>query len=342
MPYEAAEFREASDAGRHIGPRVFDTGYLLEWQRVYYPMAVPVSNTAQLEMELQREKALGFDLIKSSVRMPDLQQKRIVDYAHSISVPTSSHEVYPAAFDGSDGTEHITGTSRRGYSPKIATLSKSYDDVAELWGKAGMTIWPTLALGGATTRNVLAADSSLKTDPRFQLYAVWNRAAITGERNAQVAALAALLPPGGAADASAAAGRRGRGGRGGGGGGGGGRGGRGAGGNEGPGDLIMRAMRAGARIVAGTDTPNALNLHSEIVAYVAAGMTPLQALQTATVNPAAALNLDAGVVQAGKLADLAIVDGNPLEDINATRRVKQVIANGHWYSVDELIKPIQR
>src|SRR4029079_15261384 len=68
MPYEAAEFREASDAGKRIGPRVFSTGYLFEWQRVYYPMAVPVSNAAQLELELERVKALKFDLIKSYVR----------------------------------------------------------------------------------------------------------------------------------------------------------------------------------------------------------------------------------------------------------------------------------
>src|SRR4029079_4831706 len=93
MPYEAAEFREASDAGVRIGPRVFDTGYLLEWNRVYYPMAVPVSNTAHLEMELQRVKALQFDFIKSYVRVPDLQQKRIVDFAHSVGIATSSHEV---------------------------------------------------------------------------------------------------------------------------------------------------------------------------------------------------------------------------------------------------------
>ena len=99
----------------------------------------------------------------------------------------------------------------------------------------------------------------------------------------------------------------------------------------------MRAMRAGARIVAGTDTPNALNLHSELVAYVAAGMTTLQALQTATVNPAAALNLDAGSVEVGKLADLSIVDGNPLQDINATRRVKMVVANGRVYELAALL-----
>lgn len=101
--------------------------------------------------------------------------------------------------------------------------------------------------------------------------------------------------------------------------------------------MIMRAMRAGARIVAGTDTPNAVNLHAELAAYVAAGMSPYEALKAATVNSAAALNLDAGTIEPGKLADLAIVDGNPLRDINATRRVKQVISNGRVYSLAELL-----
>jgi hypothetical protein len=242
-----------------------------------------------------------------------------------MGVPTSSHEIYPAAAMGSDGTEHITGTSRRGFSPKVATLQRSYGDVADLWGRARMTVSPTLALGGATLRAVVAADSGLRTDPRFNLYAVWNRASVTGESG------------GGGGGGNPAAG----GGRAGGGRAGGGRGaaaGRGGGGDaSGPGDLILRAMRAGTRIVAGTDTPNALNLHAELVAYVAAGMTPYEALKTATVNSAAALNLDAGTIEPGKLADLAIVDGNPLRDINATRRVKQVIANGRVYSLAELL-----
>jgi hypothetical protein len=328
MPYEAAEYREAADAGRLVSPRVYSTGYLLEWQRVYYPMAVPVSNVAQLEMELQRAKVLQFDLMKSYVRMPEIQQRRIIEFSHAMGVPASSHEVYPAAAIGSDGTEHITGTSRRGFSPKIASLQRTYSDVAELWGRAQMTISPTLALGGATLRAVVAADSSVRSDPRFRLYALWNRSSATGEGA-------------GGAGVQAAGAARGDGGRAAGGGGraGGGRGGRGGTGAEssGPGDLIMRAMRTGARIVAGTDTPNAVNLHAELAAYVAAGMSPFEALKTATVNSAAALNLDAGSIEAGKLADLVVVEGNPLADIHATRRVRQVVVNGKLHSADGLL-----
>ena len=102
--------------------------------------------------------------------------------------------------------------------------------------------------------------------------------------------------------------------------------------------MIVNAQNAGARVVAGTDTPNAANVQAEIVAYVAAGMTPFQALKTATVNSAQALGLNVGTIEPGRLADLAIVDGNPLQDISATYRVVQVVANGRVFTRAELVR----
>ena len=100
-PYEAVEDREAVEAGVRPGPRLFVTGYLLEWNRTYYKMAVAISSPGHLELELERAKALQHDLIKSYVRMPDLQQRRIVEFAHAAGVPAASHEVYPSALWGS-------------------------------------------------------------------------------------------------------------------------------------------------------------------------------------------------------------------------------------------------
>lgn len=314
-PYEGVEDKEAVDAGVRIGPRVVAAGYLMEWQRVYYKMAVAIVDSAHLEMELGRARSLGHDVLKAYVRMPDLQAKRIAEFARASGMSSSSHEVYPAALSGLDGTEHTTGTSRRGFSPKVATLSRSYDDVAQLWGKSGMTFTPTLALGGGTMARMVAADSSLRADDRFGLYPDWLSGSVTGGGRG-----GARVGGGGRAGA------------------GGGRGGRGGGANQGAIDaMIVNAQNAGARVVAGTDTPNAANVQAELMAYVAAGMTPFQALKTATVNSAQALRLNVGTVEPGRLADLAIVLGNPLQDISATYRVVQVVANGRLFTRQALV-----
>jgi len=293
------EDREANESGVRPGPRVFGTGYLMEWGRVYYKMGIALSGPAHFEMELQLAKVLQHDMIKSYVRLPDLQQKRMVEFAHSIGVPVSTHEIYPAAFVGVDGTEHTAATSRRGYSPKQATLQRSYEDVIELFGKSERYFCPMIT--GSGTQKLMASEPSMRSDPRFNLYPAWLRAQATGP----------------------------------------GRGGRGGSGNDGPGGagkMVIDAMHAGAKIVAGTDSPNAFNLHGELETYVLAGMTPYEALKTATVNPAEALNLDAGSIEPGKLADIVIVDGNPLEDIGNAHKVKRVIANGRLYELDDLVK----
>jgi len=316
-PYEGVEDREAVDAGTRIGPRIVTAGYLMEWQRVYYKMAVAIANPAHLELELQRAKVLGHQVLKAYVRMPDMQAKRVAEFARENGMSSSSHEVYPAALSGLDGTEHTTGTSRRGFSPKVATLNRSYEDVAELWGKSGMTFTPTLALGGATMRAMVAADPSLATDDRFSLYPDWLSGSVTGGGR-------------GGARGGAPGGRAGGGGRGGRAG--------GAASQGGIDKMIVDAQDAGARVVAGTDTPNAANVQAEIMAFVNAGMTNYQALKTATVNSAEAIGLNVGTVEKGRIADLAILEGNPLEDIANTYRVTQVVANGRLYGRAELVR----
>jgi imidazolonepropionase-like amidohydrolase len=101
--------------------------------------------------------------------------------------------------------------------------------------------------------------------------------------------------------------------------------------------MVLDVMRAGALVVAGTDTPNGINLHGELMSYTMAGMSAYDALKTATVNPAIALALNAGTIEAGKLADLIVLDGNPLENIANTRTVRRVIANGRVYEVSDLV-----
>lgn len=297
-PYEAVEDREANEAGVRPGPRVYGTGYLMEWGRVYYKMGIAISSVSQFEMELQRAKVLQHDLIKSYVRLPDPQQKRMVEFAHSIGVPVATHEIFPAALVGVDNTEHTAATSRRGYSPKMATLQRSYEDVVQLFGQSGRIFCPMIS--GAGSRRLFERDPELKNDPRFKLYPAWIQR--------QVAQQPAPTNPGGGGDPSG-----------------------------GPGKMVIDIMRAGGLVVTGTDTPNGINLHGELMAYTMAGMTPFEALKAATVNPAIALGLNAGTIEAGKLADLVIVDGDPLVDIASTTRVRRVVANGRVYELDQLL-----
>jgi hypothetical protein len=295
-PYEYVEDREANEAGVRPGPRVYGTGYLTEWGRVYYKMGIAVSSVGQFEMELQRAKALQYDLIKSYVRLPDLQQKRMVEFAHSIGIPVATHEIYPAALFGVDNTEHTAATSRRGYSPKMATMQRAYEDVVQLFGKSARILCPMISGGGA--RRLFELEPTLKNDARFTLYPEWIQRQVAQQ-------------PGSAAPGADPAGGSGR--------------------------MVLDVMHAGGLIVAGTDTPNAINLHGELMSYVMAGMSTYDALKTATVNPAKALGLDAGTIEPGKLADIIAVDGDPLADIASTHKVRHVVANGRAYSVDDLV-----
>jgi len=298
-PYEAAEDREANEAGVRPGPRVYASGWLFEWLRTYYKMGIAISSPAHLEMELQRAKDLQLDLLKSYVRLPDLQQKRMVEFAHGIGIPVATHEIYPAAFLGVDSTEHVGATSRRGYSPKIATLQRSYEDVIQIFGKSGRILCPMISNPGMG--KLFAREPGMRQDPRFKLYPQWMQDLVQH-------------PPARAAIGTV----------------------------SGAGKMVMDVMNAGGLIVAGTDTPNGFNLHGELEGYVMAGMTPYQALRTATVNSSKALGLDAGSIEPGKLADMVIVEGNPLEDVANAHHVKRVIANGRLFDMDDLLKDTYR
>jgi imidazolonepropionase-like amidohydrolase len=97
--------------------------------------------------------------------------------------------------------------------------------------------------------------------------------------------------------------------------------------------------RAGLTIVAGTDqVVPGHSLRREIELYVQAGFTPMEAIQAATIVPARVMKMDreSGTVQAGKLADLILVEGNPLDRIANIRNTKFVITNGRMYDCSQL------
>ncbi len=103
--------------------------------------------------------------------------------------------------------------------------------------------------------------------------------------------------------------------------------------------IVKQLHDGGVTIVAGTDqTFPGFSVPRELELYVQSGLTPADAIQTATIIPARVLNLDktSGSVEEGKNADLIIVDGDPLKNIRDIRKVTTVIKAGHIYNPHQL------
>jgi len=97
--------------------------------------------------------------------------------------------------------------------------------------------------------------------------------------------------------------------------------------------LVPMMQQAGIGLLAGTDLPPTAKdgtIHDELAALVGAGLTLMQALPTATRNPAEFLSSLGrnGTIETGKIADLVLLDANPLDDIHNTRRISAVILRG--------------
>jgi imidazolonepropionase-like amidohydrolase len=101
---------------------------------------------------------------------------------------------------------------------------------------------------------------------------------------------------------------------------------------------VAAMQRAGVHILTGTDaplrnSPPGFGLHEELTLLVRGGMSPFEALRSATLEPARYFGMvdSLGTVASGKLADLVLLDANPLQDIRNTRRISAVVANGRLY-----------
>ena len=108
-------------------------------------------------------------------------------------------------------------------------------------------------------------------------------------------------------------------------------------------ELVAAMRRAGVQFMAGTDAPNpwvfpGVSLHEELALLVIAGLTPMEALQAATINPAKYLGLldSLSTVEKGKIADLVLLEANPIDDISNTRRISAVVVRGKMMDKSEL------
>jgi Tol biopolymer transport system component len=304
--YRAEMQKESFAAGTAMGPRLFATAEAIDGERTYYPMMIPTTSEAQLHREFEREKALDFDFMKLYVRLPYTWVVEGANFAHyQMGVQTAGHYLLPAVDLGNDGMTHVSATARTGYAYSRSMTGTSYSDVQQLMAESGMWTISTLLNQG-----VIADMPELADDNRYNLAPPWEKERLMKARDAAIHT-----------DQS---------------------------GNE---DRVMReeatvkgVIDRKGMFVGGTDSPLDLpstSLHLNIISQVKYGLKPWQALETVTSTAAKAARVekDLGTLEPGKLADLIIVEGDPLTNIKDVTRVECVMKNGAIHPVAEIMAP---
>ncbi|CAN5635277.1 amidohydrolase family protein [soil metagenome] len=307
--YRAAEQKEAFVSGAAVGPRLFATGEAIDGERTYYPMMIPTTSEAQLQREFGRLKGLDFDFMKLYVRLPYSWIVKGVDYAHNqMGVQTAGHYLLPAVALGNDGMSHVSATARTGYAYSRTLTGASYSDVQKLMSESGMWTISTLL------NPALIVDSpTMADDPRYGVAPPWEQGRLIAARDA------ALKSSDGAKTST-----------------------------------VERTMREEATVkgvldrkglfIGGTDSPLDLpstSLHLNLRSQVKYGLAPWQALETVTsiAAKAAGVSKDLGTLETGKLADLILVEGDPIANIDDVTKVQCVMKNGKMMSVGDIMKP---
>ena len=303
--YHMCEEREAIQSGTRVGPRYLATGEAIDGPRIYYNFMRPTYDERQLGLELERARALKYDLLKAYVRLPVKWHKRATKWGHEQGIPTTSHYHFPPMAFGADQTEHIGATNRFGYSRTITNVGTAYDDVIDMFAASKMYRTPTLFDSKALYRD----DPSLPDDTRTtMLYPAWRQAtlakSVTDARGDKQPIMLAKL--------------------------------------ENQVEQIKAMLAAGAHVITGTDAPIddvAISLHMNLRAMVRFGISPKDALITATSVSGDFLAQPMGRIARGQLADLVIVSGNPLERIEDAAAVTETVVGGVVHTPEDLMAP---
>ena len=299
--HQSIEMREALEAGNLIGPRLFVSPPLWEGNRLFYSFARTLRTPQIAQIEIDKAKRMDADFLKSYVRAPIPIMERIAQGALDLGVPSGTHMVQPGAATGLAGTTHLSATQRMGYGwSKSFARAITYQDAADVYGKGDFHLIDTLFSASA----LAGLDPGIALDPRFILVPP---NFVTGLQNAQ--------PPTAAQISTIV--------------------------NDATQQAKVRA--AGALVANGTDSPlvvPGISLHLNLRG-AALVQGNLGALQSATRDAArmAFVGDDLGTVEKGKLADLIVVNGNPLADLRAAADVRLVIKNGRVFTLDEILAP---
>lgn len=309
LPYESREQMESWLSGRRPGPRLVFAGPQLDGDRKVFHFATHVTSPERLQREFVRADRLGYGMIKTYTRLaPDLQRET-VELAHARGLPVSAHAAFRNVGNGGDRIEHLRGSSRLEHAAKQSAWLKTYDDLEALLSAAPATVTPTLVNQGGYFNYLLEHPELADTPQYLELYTPTYRQSLAAFTN--IVARRRALVASGVRHAQ---------------------------------DSISRLAAADVRIVAGTDSPifpYGLALVVELANYAEAGLSNADTLRTATVNAAAELGAadSLGQIAPGFLADLVIVDGDPLRSLTELTNVTGVMVNGHFRNINELLWP---
>ncbi|MAF83415.1 MAG: LpqB family beta-propeller domain-containing protein [Gammaproteobacteria bacterium] len=308
LPYESREHLESWLSGRRPGPRLVFAGPQLDGARRTFYFASHINNEQRLQWELERGKRLGYGFLKTYRRMKPELQAHTVNLGHAWGWPVTAHAGLRNLGFGGDRTEHLRGSGRMAGSAKQSDLLVSYADMLSIYSAPQVAVTPTLVNQGGFFDFALRFPEFANGVQYQALYSPAYRKNLAGFTR-MVSKKIELIRTGlGNAEAT-----------------------------------LKELDERGVTIVAGTDSPifpYGLALVIELQGYVDAGLTPAAALRTATSNAARAMGAadEVGRVAVGLLADLIIIDGDPLAKMTDLLQIEGVMMNGRYHGIETLLK----
>jgi hypothetical protein len=133
--HQSIEIREALLAGNLIGPRLFVSPPLWEGNRQFYSFARTLRTPEIADLEIAKAKTMDADFLKSYVRAPIPIMQKIAQGGIDLGVPTGTHMLSPGAATGIAGTTHLSATQRMGYGWSKSINGLTYQDAYDLHAK---------------------------------------------------------------------------------------------------------------------------------------------------------------------------------------------------------------